>query len=70
MDDSTNDLYIVELKTDNNSFNKKQYNIYSETQKNSDKGETLGEIAEKYNCSITAIRCSVISVKNKLSRLN
>lgn len=38
--------------------------------KNSDKGQTLGEIAEKYNCSITAIRCSVISVKNKLSRLN
>ena len=32
MDDSTNDLYIVELKTDNNSFNKKQYNIYLETQ--------------------------------------
>lgn len=38
--------------------------------KNSDKGQTLGEIAEKYNCSTTAIRCSVISVKNKLSRLN
>ena len=38
--------------------------------KNSDKGQTLGEIAEKYNCSTTAIRCSVISVKNKLSILN
>ncbi len=38
--------------------------------KNSDKGQKLGEIAEKYNCSTTAIRRSVVSVKNKLSRLN
>lgn len=44
MDDSTNDLYIVELKTDNNSFNKKQYNIYLETQKNSDIGENFCRI--------------------------
>ena len=44
MDDSTNDLYLVELKTDNNSFNKKQYSIYLETQKNSDIGENFCRI--------------------------
>ena len=44
MDDSTSDLYIVELKTDNNSFNKKQYRIYLETQKNSDIGENFCRI--------------------------
>ena len=44
MDDSTNDLYIVELKTDNNSFNTKQYNIYLETQKNGDIGENFCRI--------------------------
>ena len=44
MDDSTNDLYLVELKTDNNSFNKKQYRIYLETQKNSDIGENFCRI--------------------------
>ena len=44
MDDSTNDLYIVELKTDNNSFNIKQYNTYLETQKNSDIGENFCRI--------------------------
>ena len=44
MDDSTNDLYLVELKTDNNSFNKKQYSIYLETQKNSDIGENFYRI--------------------------
>lgn len=38
--------------------------------KNSDKRQTLVEIAEKYNCSTVAIRHSVVSVKNKLSRLN
>ena len=44
MDDSTNDLYLEELKTDNNSFNKKQYEIYLETQKNSDIGENFCRI--------------------------
>ena len=44
MDDSTSDLYLVELKTDNNSFNKKQYSIYLETQKNSDIGENFCRI--------------------------
>ena len=44
MDDSTNDLYLVELKTDNNSFNKKQYSIYLEIQKNSDIGENFCRI--------------------------
>lgn len=44
MDDSTSDLYLVELKTDNNSFNKKQYRIYLETQKNSDIGENFCRI--------------------------
>lgn len=44
MDDSTNDLYIVELKTDNNSFNIKQYNTYLETQKNGDIGENFCRI--------------------------
>ena len=44
MDYSTNDLYLVELKTDNNSFNKKQYSIYLETQKNSDIGENFCRI--------------------------
>ena len=44
MDDGTSDLYIVELKTDNNSFNKKQYRIYLETQKNSDIGENFCRI--------------------------
>ena len=44
MDDSTNDLYLVELKTDNNSFNKKQYSIYLETQKNRDIGENFCRI--------------------------
>ena len=28
MDDGTSDLYIVELKTDNNSFDVEQYNKY------------------------------------------
>ena len=44
MGDSTSDLYLVELKTDNNSFNKKQYSIYLETQKNSDIGENFCRI--------------------------
>ena len=44
MDDSTNDLYIVELKTDNNSFNKKQYEIYLDARKNSDIGKNFCEI--------------------------
>ena len=44
MDDSTSDLYIVELKTDNNSFNKEQYNIYLEIQKNGDIGENFCRI--------------------------
>lgn len=44
MDDSTSDLYIVELKTDNNSFNKEQYSIYLETLKNRDIGENFCRI--------------------------
>ena len=44
MDDSTSDLYIVELKTDNNSFNKKQYSIYLKKKKNSDIGENFCRI--------------------------
>ena len=44
MDDSTNDLYIVELKTDNNSFDKEQYNKYLKTQENGDIGENFCKI--------------------------
>lgn len=44
MDDSTNDLYIVELKTDNNSFDTEQYNIYLKTQENGDIGENFCRI--------------------------
>ena len=44
MDDSTNDLYIVELKTDNNSFDAEQYNNYLKTQENGDIGENFCKI--------------------------
>ena len=44
MDDSTSDLYIVELKTDNNSFDKEQYNKYLKTQENGDIGENFCKI--------------------------
>ena len=44
MDDSTGELYIVELKTDNNSFDTEQYNKYSKTQENGDIGENFCKI--------------------------
>ena len=44
MDDSTSDLYIVELKTDNNSFDKEQYNKYLKTLENGDIGENFCKI--------------------------
>ena len=67
-----NDFESVTMKHLKNTtdIQKDRFISFYGLDKNSDKGQTLGEIAEKYNCSTTAIRCSVISVKNKLSRLN
>ena len=44
MDDGTSDLYIVELKTDNNSFDVEQYNKYLKAIKNSNIGENFCRI--------------------------
>lgn len=72
MDDSTNDLYIVELKTDNNSFNKEQYNIYLEIQKNGDIGENFCRIIkdntqEKYYRNFEI--CTNVKGSNKYIRM-
>lgn len=44
MDDSTDDLYIVELKTDNKSFNTKQYNNYTNVQTGKNIGDNFYKI--------------------------
>lgn len=72
MDDSTNDLYIVELKTDNNSFDKEQYNKYLETQKNGDIGENFCRIIkdntqEKYYRNFEI--CTNVKGSNKYIRM-
>lgn len=49
---------------------KKRFMMYYGLNTNGIKSKNFTEIAKIYGCTVSAIRCSVITVKNKLSRLN
>lgn len=48
---------------------KERFILFYGLDDNGSKIRTLKQIAEKYNCTTNAIRVSVVTVKNKLSRL-